>query len=229
MKYLVKWLIFSSVPGLLLALILAVNWKSLIGELESEAAQRTESYYEENRPALLEKMQQGIERLTGSGNPAEKDIHPAHPCDKYQGTVSAISDGDTIIVSDDKNVRHKIRLRGIDAPEKTQEFGDQATRNLAKMIFRQTVRIETCERDRIAPDREISLVLFGNISVNKRQVEAGLAHYYQDYSQNLASGEKSALATSENQAKAQQRGLWINPQPVLPKDFRRLTRTEGVN
>jgi len=45
--------------------------------------------------------------------------------------VVALSDGDTITILDTAKVQHKIRLAGIDAPEKGQAFGERSKQNLS--------------------------------------------------------------------------------------------------
>jgi endonuclease YncB( thermonuclease family) len=65
------------------------------------------------------------------------------------GKVLKIADGDTLTVLDGSNTQHKIRLAGIDAPEKGQPFGTKARENLAGKVFGQTVRVEVIDIDRI--------------------------------------------------------------------------------
>ena len=64
------------------------------------------------------------------------------------GKVVAVTDGDTIKILDNNNVQHKIRLTGIDAPEKAQPFGNASRKHLALMVAGKNVRIETSKRDR---------------------------------------------------------------------------------
>jgi endonuclease YncB( thermonuclease family) len=65
----------------------------------------------------------------------------------FTGKVVKIADGDTITVLLNKT-QHKIRLEGIDAPEKGQAYGTKARQALADKIFGQTVRVEWTKRDR---------------------------------------------------------------------------------
>lgn len=77
--------------------------------------------------------------------------------DTYTGRVVGISDGDTITVLDSSNGQHKIRLAGIDAPEKSQAFGQRSKENLSALVFGKPVTIETKKNDRYA--REIGKVV----------------------------------------------------------------------
>jgi len=68
--------------------------------------------------------------------------------DNLQGRVVAIADGDTITLLDAQNQQHKIRLAGIDAPEKKQPFGNVAKQRMADMVFGKEVRVDARKKDR---------------------------------------------------------------------------------
>lgn len=72
----------------------------------------------------------------------------AKPHYEIAGQVVAIADGDTLIILDDTKTQHKIRLAGIDAPEKGQAFGTKARENLADKVFRKNVRIDVIDVER---------------------------------------------------------------------------------
>src|SRR5580692_4705149 len=95
------------------------------------------------------------------------------------GEVVAIADGDTLTVLDDTKTQHKIRLAGIDAPEKGQAFGKKARENLAAKVFRQTVRIEVIDVDRY--HREVGRIFLGDRFVNMEMVRDGFAWRYVQY------------------------------------------------
>jgi len=73
------------------------------------------------------------------------------------GRVVGIADGDIITVLDADKVQHKIRLSGIDAPEKKQAFGNRSKESLSALAFDKTVNVETSKRDRYG--RQIGKVL----------------------------------------------------------------------
>ena len=62
--------------------------------------------------------------------------------DTLTGRVVGVADGDTITVLDADRQQHKIRLGGIDAPEKAQPFGQRSKENLSRMVFGKDVRVE---------------------------------------------------------------------------------------
>ena len=58
------------------------------------------------------------------------------------GKVVAVTDGDTIKVLDSANTQHKVRLTGIDAPERGQPLGTASTKDLARMVVGKHVRVD---------------------------------------------------------------------------------------
>jgi endonuclease YncB( thermonuclease family) len=92
------------------------------------------------------------------------------------GKVVAIADGDTLTVLDDAKVQHKIRLAGIDAPEKRQAFGTKAREALAAKVFGKAVRIDVIDVDRYR--REVGRIYLGDRFVNMEMVRDGFAWRY---------------------------------------------------
>src|SRR5260370_21206980 len=80
------------------------------------------------------------------------------------GKVVHIADGDTLTVLDSDNVQHKIRLAGIDAPEKGQAFGTKAKEVLAEKVQEKTVRVVWKEKDRYG--RILGDIHLGNQNIN---------------------------------------------------------------
>ena len=138
--------------------------------------------------------------------------------ESYIGRVVGVSDGDTITVLDSANVQHKIRLTGIDAPEKNQAFGNISKQHLANLVFSKTVTIETNKLDRYR--RELGKVLIGSTDANLEQIRAGLAWHYKQYERQQPVGERQAYASAEQEARTTKRGLWRDPSPIAPWEFR---------
>ena len=84
-----------------------------------------------------------------------------------------VADGDTITVIDDNKVQHKIRLAGIDAPEKKQPFGQRSKQSLSDLVFDKAVTVETNKRDKYR--REVGKVLVGGVDANLEQVKRDMA------------------------------------------------------
>ena len=138
--------------------------------------------------------------------------------ESYTGRVVAVADGDTVTVLDNAYTQHKVRLAGIDAPEKKQAFGQVSKQHLSNLVFDKTVTIETTKRDRY--QREIGKVLVNGRDANLSQVEAGLAWHYKRYAKEQAPMEQQSYAVAEVLAKQGRKGLWQDANPVPPWDFR---------
>ena len=136
----------------------------------------------------------------------------------FTGDVVGVADGDTITVLDADKVQHKIRLTGIDAPEKKQPFGNRSKQSLSDMVFNKIVTVETDKRDRYG--RELGKVLAGGKDVNLEQVRAGLAWHYKAYERTQSAADRQAYAAAENEAKAAKRGLWVVADPTPPWEWR---------
>jgi len=134
------------------------------------------------------------------------------------GHVVGVADGDTITVLDADKVQHKIRLAGIDAPEKQQAFGSRSKESLSDLVFDKTVNVETDKRDRYR--REIGKVLVNGRDVNLVQVERGMAWFYRQYQREQSPNDRKLYEAAEDAAKADRRGLWRDTDPVPPWEFR---------
>ncbi|MBI3860930.1 MAG: thermonuclease family protein [Planctomycetia bacterium] len=88
---------------------------------------------------------------------------PAAETPELTGKVVHIADGDTLTVLDADKVQHKIRLHGIDAPEKGQAFGTKAKEALAGKVHEKTVRIVWKEKDRYGR-------IVGDVSPNRTRI-----------------------------------------------------------
>jgi endonuclease YncB( thermonuclease family) len=130
----------------------------------------------------------------------------------FTGKVVKIADGDTITVLLDKK-QHRIRLEGIDSPEKGQAYGTKARQALADKIFGQTVRVEWKKRDRY--NRIIGRVYLGDRDISLEMVKDGFAWHYKRYS------KEAALADAEREARKAGRGLWADKEPTPPWEWRR--------
>ena len=73
---------------------------------------------------------------------------PPAAADLLEGRVIRIADGDTLTVLDRHQVQHRVRLAGIDAPERGQPFGESSKQDLARLTFGKPVEIRWHKRDR---------------------------------------------------------------------------------
>jgi len=138
------------------------------------------------------------------------------------GRVVKIADGDTLTIFDDQSVQHKVRLSGIDAPEKAQAFGNVSRQHLAKLTFGKQVTVETFKKDRYK--RNVGKVLVEGKDANLAQIEAGLAWHYREYAREQAPKDRESYAATEASARIAQRGLWGDAQPIPPWAYRKSRR-----
>ena len=134
------------------------------------------------------------------------------------GKVINVADGDTITVLDDTNTQHKIRLAGIDAPEKRQAFGNVSRLNLAEQVAGQSVAVEWVKVDKYR--RKLGKVLLGGLDSNLVQIKSGMAWHYKQYQREQAPVDQQSYAAAEIEARAAKLGLWRDLEQVPPWDFR---------
>lgn len=134
------------------------------------------------------------------------------------GRVVHVADGDTVTVLDAGKVQHKIRLAGIDAPEKSQAYGERSRESLAELVANRTVIVETDKQDRYG--RRVGKVLVNGKDVNIEQIRRGLAWFYRHYERELSDADRQGYDRAEEEARDYRRGLWADPRPVPPWDFR---------
>lgn len=134
--------------------------------------------------------------------------------DNISGRVVAVSDGDTLTVLDASHQQHKIRLAGIDAPEKAQPFGQVGKQKLAEFCYMKQASIEIMDTDRYG--RIVGDVTCDGLNANEEMVRGGYAWVYRQYSKGF-----EHLIPIEEQAKLAQLGLWKDDQPTPPWAWRR--------
>jgi micrococcal nuclease len=128
------------------------------------------------------------------------------------GKVVRISDGDTFVLLTANNEQVKIRLYGVDAPEKSQDFGNVSKDYLGKLLQDKNIIVLSKGKDRYG--RVIGLVSAGSINVNEEMLKAGLVWHFKKYDSN------PAWTSLEQEARARRMGLWIQPDAIAPWEFR---------
>lgn len=146
-------------------------------------------------------------------------LHSTAIAETITGKVVAVADGDTLTVLDGNHVQHKIRLAGIDAPEKAQAYGQRSKESLSELAFGREVAVETNKRDRYG--REIGKVLVSGRDVNLIQVERGMAWWYRTYQKEQSANDRLLYESAEGSAQTGRKGLWADKAPEAPWDFRR--------
>lgn len=150
----------------------------------------------------------------GSGKRKLKEDRYAIPVSgEISGTVVKVIDGDTYDLLLATNSTQRIRLAGIDCPERAQDFYQVAKNRLGEICMNKDVRVLFKTRDRhgrIVGDT----YLYDGTWVNAQLVREGLAWHFTRYSSdtNLAAAEQAARAAKKN--------IWSVPNPEAPWDFR---------
>ena len=140
------------------------------------------------------------------------------------GRVVKITDGDTVHVLDSAKERHKIRLQGIDTPERKQPFGKKAKEYLSSLVAGETVQVDWNKRDRYK--RIVGKIVYQGQDINLEMVRAGLAWWYKGYAREQNAGDRVLYEAAETDARENRRGLWVDPQPVAPWEWRKMKRAK---
>ena len=141
------------------------------------------------------------------------------------GLVVAISDGDTITLLTEDKRQIKIRLVGIDTPEKKQAFGTKARDHLASRIFKHDVEVDLRKQDQYG--RHLGVIYIGGVDINQSMIQDGYAWFYKHYAKEQPKEEALRYAKAEADARLKQRGLWADPNPVPPWEFRKEAKEEA--
>ena len=141
------------------------------------------------------------------------------PADTLAGKVVGVADGDTITVLDGQQTQHKIRLMGIDAPEKAQPFGQNSKQSLSDLVFDRSVSVEWKKLDRY--QRIVGKVQINGQDANLEQVRRGLAWHYKKYEREQEPLDRATYSQAEIEARMGRRGLWSDPGPTPPWDWRK--------
>jgi endonuclease YncB( thermonuclease family) len=144
------------------------------------------------------------------------------------GRVVAVTDGDTIKVLDADKTEHKVRLTGIDAPERGQPFGTKSRDHLASMVAGKEVRVESTKSDRYG--RVLGKVWVQpsdcptcrkTLNANHAQILAGMAWWYRYYAKEQSPEDRGRYESAEDEAKVRKWGLWADPNPINSYDWRK--------
>lgn len=138
--------------------------------------------------------------------------------DTLTGRIVGIADGDTLTLLDAANTQHKVRLAGIDSPEKGQPFGQVCKQSLADLAYDRTAQIEWNKLDRYG--RVIGKVLVNERDVNLEQIHRGCAWHYKQYQNEQALEDRLSYAKAEGKAKAEKVGLWGEAGTIAPWEWR---------
>jgi endonuclease YncB( thermonuclease family) len=144
-------------------------------------------------------------------------VFGAQASDVYYGRVDRVIDGDTVSLLTRDYERLRVRLYGIDTPEKNQTWGPQATKALSAILAGQEVEVVVEDVDRFS--RQVGIIFLDGLNVNLKMVFDGHAWVYEHYCVRWDVCQE--MLKAQDQARAAGRGLWGQPEAVAPWDHRR--------
>ena len=148
---------------------------------------------------------------------SRSDITWSAPAYDLSGRVVKVTDGDTITILDANQTQHKVRLYGIDTPEYKQPYSRVATKALAGLVEGEGVGVDVKDTDSYG--RTVGVVYKGNVNVNLQMVKSGYAWWYKKHAP-----LDDDLRMAEERAQIDKLGLWAEPDPIAPWEWRRTNR-----
>lgn len=135
------------------------------------------------------------------------------------GKIIRISDGDTIVILNEKKQSTRLRFAEIDAPEKGQDFYNKATEFVKELTTNKDIKIVQSGTDKYK--RPLIILYADGVNVNEALVRAGLAWHYKDFS------KSARLDSLEQMARKEKINIWSLPNPVPPWKYRKIQREKA--
>ena len=141
---------------------------------------------------------------------------------RITGKVIRVSDGDSFTLLTDNNHEVRIRLYGIDCPEKEQPYSKAAKEFTGNILKVGAVEVEQKDIDRY--NRIVGIVIVADsINLNEQLLKKGFAWHYQYYDNN------PMWTAYERIARESKQGLWKEPNPISPWQWRKGVRSEDAD
>lgn len=128
------------------------------------------------------------------------------------GRVVGVVDGGAIHVLTADLATVRVHLADIDTPEKAQPFGVRAKEVLSGLAYGNETRVAVVDDDRYG--RSVGRVYVGDSEVSVEMLRSRMAWVYRKYSR------RPELLVVEKEARDAKRGLWADPHPVAPWEWR---------
>ena len=147
------------------------------------------------------------------------------------GKVVSVTDGDTINLLDAANNEIKVRLSGVDAPERGQPYANVSREHLARMVAGKEVRVETTKT--YPYGRTVGKVWLQpsdcptcgkTLDASLAQITAGMAWWYRYYAEEQSPEDRGRYESAEDEARTRKWGLWADPDPINPYEWRKAHR-----
>ena len=147
----------------------------------------------------------------------------------FTAKVQRVVDGDTVHVEDETGKKFKVRLTGIDAPEKNQSYGLASTYHLRELLLNKVVFLKSKPRkgmpysvDRYK--RVLAKIILDGRDINLSQVISGYAWHFKRYQKQQSSTDRGLYSQAELHAKKNNLGLWGEKKPIAPWKWRKIRK-----
>jgi endonuclease YncB( thermonuclease family) len=130
------------------------------------------------------------------------------------GRILSVADGDTFTL-DVNGQKVKVRLYGIDCPERDQPYGKEARDFVLDWVRGRPVSIKSRGKDQY--ERVLGEAFIGESNLNKELLAHGYAWWYESHAKT-----RKDYRELQQQAQQARRGLWSDPEPITPWEFRRI-------
>ena len=146
-------------------------------------------------------------------------VEAGEPQWTIEGYVVHVGDGETVMILDKHRLEHRVRIDGIDAPEKEQPFGAAARRHLYDLTYGLDVVARCHKIDQSKYD--ICQLWVGKLDVGLAMLRAGLAWYDVRHADELSAERQASYGDAHQRAKLARAGLWsAELTPVPPWEWR---------
>lgn len=139
--------------------------------------------------------------------------------EELTGRVIDVASGDSITLLDTSNTELKVRLSGIDAPEKQQPYGIESKKSLHDLLYGKEVTVNWIKRD--YHKRVVGKVMLNKTDINLEQVKRGMAWVFKHFMNDPYSQDQSDYIEAQAEAEKRHLGLWTQNDPIPPWEFRR--------
>lgn len=143
----------------------------------------------------------------------------------YTAQVVRVMDGDSMVIRDDRGREIRVRLEGVDAPERYQPFATQSRASLRALTAGRILRIEPRRTDSYG--RTVAKIFFRDRDLGLEQIRLGMAWHYRHYAKDQSPNDRLTYERTEREAKQTRLGLWQQKDPVPPWRFRQDTRQDS--
>ncbi len=147
----------------------------------------------------------------------------------FTAKVQRVVDGDTVHVIDKAGKKFKVRLTGIDAPEKNQPYGLAATYKLTEILINKLVLLKSKPNngkpytiDRYK--RVLAKIILDGRDINLLQVLRGYAWHFKRYQKQQSPSDRELYSEAEIDAKKNELGLWEEKNPIAPWKWRKMKK-----